>query len=63
MAQVLHDDDMVTHLRGKTGTLCGAVVYSDEIKDAVLTCKDCADIALLAISLSTKTERRAWRKL
>ena len=63
MAQVLHDDDMVTHLRGKVGTLCGAVVYSDEIKDAPMTCKECGNIALLVISLTTKAERRAWRKL
>ena len=63
MAQVLHDDDMVTHLRGKTGTLCGAVVYSEDIKDATLTCRACGDIALMAISLTTKAERRCWRKL
>ena len=63
MAQVLHDDDMVTHLRGKTGTLCGAVVYSEDIKDAPMTCKACGDIILKAISLTTKAERRLWRKL
>lgn len=63
MAQVLTDDDMVTHLRGVTGTLCGAVVYSDDVVAAYMTCKSCGDIILKAISLTTKNERRGWRKL
>ena len=63
MAKTLCDDDCVTHLRGKTGTLCGAVVFSDEVRDDAMTCKACADVALNAIELTTKSERRAWRKL
>lgn len=63
MAKVLTDDDCVTHLRGKTGTLCGAVVFSDEVKDADMTCIDCGNIVLEAIELTTKSERREWRKL
>lgn len=63
MARTLCDDDCVTHLRGKTGTLCGAAVYSDDVKDADMTCQDCANIALNAIELTTKSERRQWRKL
>lgn len=63
MAKVLIDDDCVTHLRGKAGPLCGAVVFSDEVKDADMTCKACADVALNAIELTTKSERREWRRL
>lgn len=64
MAKTLCDDDCGTHLRGpNAGTLCGVVVFSDEVKDAVMTCKDCADAALKAIELTTKSERRAWRSL
>lgn len=64
MAKVLKDDDCVTHLRGpKTGTLCGAVVYSDDVTDAAMTCKACGEAALKAIELSTKDERRQWRRL
>ena len=63
MAKTLADDDCVTHLRGKVGTLCGVVVYSDEVRDDAMTCKDCAEIALQAIELTTKSERRLWRKL
>lgn len=63
MAKTLCDDDCVTHLRGKVGTLCGAVVFGDEIRDDAMTCKACADIALNAIELTTKSERREWRKL
>jgi hypothetical protein len=64
MAKILVDDDMIGHLRGpKTGTLCGAVVFSDEAKDGTMTCKACGDAALKAIELSTKAERREWRRL
>ena len=63
MAHTLCDDDCVTHLRGTTGTLCGVVVFSDEVRDAVMTCKACATLVLNAIELTTKAERREWRKL
>ncbi len=63
MAKTLCDDDCVTHLRGKTGTLCGAAVFSDELKDAPLQCRECAMICLDAIMLTTKAERREWRAL
>ena len=64
MAKVLKDDDMVTHLRGpKSGTLCGAVVFSDDVEDKPMTCIDCGNAALKAIELTTKAERREWRRL
>lgn len=62
MAKILTTPDGVTHLRGKTGTtLCGE--YSNAPTDGALTCPECAAIALQAIELSTKAERREWRKL
>ena len=63
MAEVLVDDDMITHLKGKVGTLCGAVVFSDAVTSGVLTFKGCANLALEAIATTTKAERREWRKL
>lgn len=64
MAKVLKDDDMVTHLRGpNAGTLCGTVVFSDDVENKSMTCKDCGAAALKAIELTTKAERREWRKL
>lgn len=64
MAKILQDDDMIGHLRGpKTGTLCGAVVFSDATQDGDMTCQDCANIIFEAIELTTKAERREWRRL
>lgn len=64
MAKILQDDDMIGHLRGpKTGTLCGVVVFSDDVQEGAMTCKACGDAALKAIELSTKRERREWRRL
>ena len=64
MAKVLTDPDGVTHLRGKDGgTLCGEPATNTEVADGVLGCPECAKIALAAIELSTKSERREWRKL
>ena len=33
------------------------------VVDGVLTCPECAKIALAAIELSTKRERKLWREL
>ncbi len=64
MAKVLKSvDDTVTHLRGATGTLCGAMTPTNDVTDGVLTCPECAKIALLAVELVTKAEKREWRKL
>lgn len=38
-------------------------VCTTSVVDGVLTCPTCAAIALAAIELSTKAERREWRKL
>ena len=62
MAKVLTDLAGVTHLRGADGTLCG----DNEpmaLTDGTLTCPECAKIALLAVELVTKAEKREWRKL
>ena len=66
MAKVIRDETSMTHLRGKlvTQTLCGVIVGTNyKIASADLECKECAQIALTAIELSTKAERRDWRKL
>lgn len=58
-------DDDVTHLRGKAACegLCGVTVSDNTVHDGVLTCPECAKIALQAVELSTKSERRLWRQL
>ncbi len=62
MAKVLTLDD-VTHLRGEAErTLCGKPSGAS-VTDGVLTCPDCAKIALLAVELVTKAEKRLWREL
>lgn len=64
MAKVITGADGITHLRGHGGeALCGEVCQSSAATDGVLTCKACALIALQAIELSTKVERRLWRQL
>jgi hypothetical protein len=64
MAKVLTTKDGVTHLRGKPfETLCGDDVKTFVTTDGVLTCPDCAAIALGAVELVTKAEKREWRKL
>ena len=69
MAKVLTDPDGVTHLRGADGmSLCGiprsgTPSVGEAVLDGVLTCPECAKIALAAIELLTKSERREWRKL
>lgn len=64
MAQVT-DIEGVTHLNGDDlTTLCGDF-SADASKriNSELSCPKCARMALNAISLSTKTERKLWRKL
>lgn len=64
MAKVYTDGVGVTHLRGKDGdTLCGNTPPSQGVSDGVLTCRLCAQIALAAVELVTKVEKREWRKL
>ena len=63
MAKVLTAEG-VTHLRHINGrTLCGKEPDSGAVTDEVLTCPDCAAIALNAVELVTKAEKREWRKL
>ena len=64
MAKVITSTDGVTHLRGKgDSTLCGAEVKSLGETDGDLTCPHCAKVALHAMELVTKAEKREWRKL
>ena len=65
MAKVLTDTGGIKHLRGAAGsTLCRAnVEVCSDTQDGVLTCPDCAKIALHAVELVTKAEKREWRKL
>ena len=68
MAKVLTDIEDVTHLRGVDGTtLCGESVdgkiLGGAVTDGTLTCPKCAAIALKAVELVTKAEKREWRKL
>ncbi len=64
MAQVMvSPNEEVTHLRGDGVSLCGEQIKGVVIEQGELTCPKCARMALTAISLSTKTERKEWRKL
>ena len=64
MAKVLTDEDDMTHLRNVNGgTLCGRGVEYWPESDGILNCPDCAAIALCAVELVTKAEKREWRKL
>lgn len=64
MAKVLTDETGVTHLRGHNLALCGVHVRAPAgVTDGTLTCPECAKIALRAVELVTKAEKREWRKL
>jgi hypothetical protein len=64
LAKLLTGMDKLEHLRGACGTLCGAMTAENiTVHDGVLTCPDCAKIALDAVELVTKAEKREWRKL
>ena len=65
MAKVLTDETGITHLRGATDTLCDSQesLANSSVTDGVLTCPDCAKIALDAVELVTKAEKRLWRQL
>ena len=64
MAKLLTGVDGVEHLRGAVGTLCGAMTAENiTAHDGTLTCPVCAKIALDAVELVTKAEKREWRKL
>ena len=64
MAKVIKGVDGTHHLRGKEGTLCGEMAADGAgVEDGILACKHCAEIALAAVELVTKAEKREWRKL
>ena len=64
MAKVLTGTDDVNHLRGADGmTLCGIARAGQGAVDGELNCPKCAKVALLAVELVTKAEKREWRKL
>lgn len=65
MAKVLTGVDGSTHLRGEPiGTLCRTEIPENStVGDGTLTCPECAKIALRAVELVTKAEKREWRKL
>lgn len=64
MAKVITTNDGNTHLRGVgADTLCGAIDDKSAVADGTLTCPACAAIALRAVELVTKAEKREWRKL
>jgi hypothetical protein len=64
MAKVLTGVDELEHLRGAVGTLCGAMTKENiAAHDGELSCPACADIALGAVELVTKAEKRLWRQL
>lgn len=65
MAKVLTDETGITHLRGDTDTLCDSQesLANSSVTEGVLTCPECARIALQAVELVTKAEKREWRKL
>ena len=56
-------NDEFTHLRGDSISLCGEQINGVVIEQGDLTCPSCAKIALTAIELSTKKERKEWRNL
>ena len=64
MAKLLTGVDGITHLRGAAGTLCGNTKALDTGEtEGTLTCPECAKIALHAVELVTKAEKRLWRQL
>ncbi len=63
MATILNNRSEHTHLRGDGKTLCGETITGAVVEEGELTCPKCANIALTAIELSTKKERKEWRKL
>ena len=66
MAKVILGDEGLNHLRGANHqSLCGAQLADDAggERDDDLTCPACAAIALRAVELVTKAEKRLWRSL
>lgn len=65
MAKLVTGVDGTTHLRTPDGSaLCGNAKALDSGEtEGTLTCPDCAKIALHAVELVTKAEKREWRKL
>jgi len=65
MAKLITGVDGTTHLRHSNGgTLCGSAKALDSGEtEGTLTCPECAKIALHAVELVTKAEKREWRKL
>ncbi len=65
LAKLYTDEGGTTHLRADAvgTTLCGDTVSNKGVSDGELTCPICAKVALLAVELVTKAEKREWRKL
>jgi len=63
MAKVITDKEGMTHLRGHGDQSLCREMTGTVVTEGVLTCPDCARTAMRAIELSTKAERREWRKL
>ena len=64
MAKVITGVDGLEHLVTPEGTsLCGDVQEKPPIGTGTLTCPKCAKIALCAVELVTKAEKREWRQL
>ena len=63
MTKVLKDCDDITHLRGADSALCGIEIEDSAVYNGELMCPACAKIAFQIIDLSTKAERREWRRL
>lgn len=68
MARIVTDQNGETHLRNSQffseRTLCQDLIQEGSVvTEGDLTCSECAQIALEAIELTTKKERRSWRDL
>ena len=65
MAQVIIDEQGVTHLRSQNAdkALCGAFIMDTNVEENMLVCEHCAHAALTAIQGTTKKERKEWRDL
>jgi hypothetical protein len=65
LAKLVTGVDGVTHLRHSNGgCLCGSSQKLDSGEtEGTLTCPECAKVALHAVELVTKAEKREWRQL
>lgn len=65
MAKIIYDAKGMAHLRSTTPgeALCGAKDGGNGESENDMTCPECAKIALHAMELVTRAEKRDWRKL